>query len=328
MLTLARCILLKLPPELAHNVAIFFLRILQWWKFSVLGVKKSDVPSIIIRQFPDLCFPTRVGLAAGFDKNAEVFGALSQFGFGFIEIGTVTPAPQKGNEKPRIWRIPNQGLVNHLGFNNVGLNRFYENILKVRKKVSIPLFANIGKGKATKNPDAVHDYVVGASLLKDCVEGLIINISSPNTPELRSLQSSDFLEQLASSLPEGIPILIKLAPDLSNTGLVTLVEQINENHRFSGVVLTNTSRQLAQERAGYSTGGLSGRPLFDRALECVTLAKNVLKPPKIIIGVGGIATKEDAKQMHEAGADLIEIYTSFIYQGPKVISELNQAFEI
>jgi len=306
-------VLLKLSPEVAHHQVI---RLLKAYQLIPVPLK---FPAIEVRTMPHLKFRNRVGLAAGFDKNAEVFPALARLGFGFLEVGTVTPLPQPGNPKPRIWRVPPAALVNSLGFNNCGLEQFARNLSA--HKSPIPVFANIGKGKATPNEAAIEDYQFALRHLRDRANGFVINVSSPNTPGLRGLQNPEFIEQLGESLPIGRPVWLKLAPDLANEDLKTLCEQVKRHSRINGVVVTNTSRALAQA-SGYDQGGLSGAPLLERSLECVTIAREALGPEKILVGVGGISSRRDARLMHEAGADLIEIYTSFIYQGPGIVAEL------
>ncbi len=267
-----------------------------------------------------------MGLAAGFDKNAEAFPALSRFGFGFVELGTVTPKPQEGNPRPRIWRKKPQALVNHLGFNNVGLLEFRRNILRLRPLVAgMPLLLNIGKGRETPIESAAEDYRLLIEGLKDCADGFVVNVSSPNTPGLFQLQTAEFVETVAALLPPGLPSWIKLSPDLEDQELVELCSIVRDNARIQGVVLTNSSRRLAELRYQSPAGGMSGEPLFERSLECVALARKNLSPGKVIIGVGGITSSQRARQMRDAGADLVEIYTGFIYQGPRLVRELNSA---
>ncbi len=305
--------LLKLPPETAHHQAI---RLLQAYQ-SIL--RPPGFPAIHLPQIPSLNFRNRVGLAAGFDKNAEVVSAIGRLGFGFLEVGTVTPKPQFGNPLPRIWRVKPDSLVNSLGFNNCGLEQFAHNL--VSRPSKIPVFANIGKGKETPNEQALEDYQLGLRHLRDKADGFVINVSSPNTPHLRGLQNAQFVEALGNILPVNRPVWLKLAPDLSNGELIALCEQIRAHTRFAGVVVTNTSRLLAEEN-GFAQGGFSGPALFERSLECVSVARGALGPDKVLIGVGGISSADNARKMREAGADLIEVYTAFIYQGPKVLKAL------
>lgn len=323
----------KLNPETAHSIVIFILKKLAL--FSVLfkwscrasrrakrvdHLNNTEKNPIIIKTYNTLKFKNRVGLAAGFDKNAEVFAALRMLGFGFIEVGTVTPLAQPGNMRPRIWRKEPYALINHLGFNNCGLSQFKKNLLKYKKYcIDFPIFCNIGKNKTSS--DALNDYLTCYQELKEITDGFVINISSPNTPGLRDLQSIEFLESVAKNVSFEKPIFIKLSADLENEDLIRIAEYTNSSN-FAGLVLTNTSSKLASSLYHTSQGGLSGEPLFNRSLECVQLAREKMQKTKVIIGVGGIFNAFSAKRMYEAGADLIEIYTSFIYRGPKIISEL------
>lgn len=316
MLTALKQLLLRFPPETAHRLAIGSLK-----AYGVGGCRGTS-PTIQVSTVPSLRFVNRVGIAAGFDKNAEVIPGLARLGFGFLEVGTVTPLPQPGNPKPRIFRISPSALINRLGFNNCGLEEFRRNLTTGRARVSIPVLANIGRGKDTPNESALEDYALGFRHLGEVADGFVVNVSSPNTKGLRDLQTEAFLSKLAAILPREKPTFLKLAPDLSDTELKELCLQVAKE-RFSGVVLTNTSRALAQG-AGHDAGGFSGPPLFERSLACVTIAADVLKGKKAVIGVGGIDSLERAAQMRKAGADLIEIYTAFIYQGPKLIRELGR----
>ncbi len=316
MLSFFHRFLFFLDPETAHHLAVGILK-----KLPVQDKKRH--PAVTLPGFENIVLENRIGLAAGFDKNAEVFPALSTFGFGFIEVGTVTPLPQLGNPKPRIWRTANQTLVNKLGFNNCGLEQFKKNILKGRKKTTVPLFANIGKNKVTPNENALSDYETGFQKLKDHVDGFIVNISSPNTPGLRELQSVQFLESVARILPKNKPVLVKFSADLNDSDLKVLLTYI-AGSPFTGVVLVNTSSELAQKHALKQEGGLSGTLLLNKALQKVRLAKEVLKTNKVIIGVGGVSSTADYKKMREAGADLVEIYTGFIYQGVPLVEELSK----
>jgi dihydroorotate dehydrogenase len=325
MLEFLHPLLLILPPELAHTLAALYLRLQKWWHFRFCRRVIAGETAIILRQSHSLRFKSRLGLAAGFDKNAELFPALSRYGFGFIEVGTVTPKPQHGNPQPRLWRTPGFSLVNHMGFNSVGIAHFRQNILLYRDKLpSVRLFANIGKNRDTPIENALEDYAFCLKGISDCVDGFIINLSSPNTPGLVSLQSKDFLEKLGGVLPKGLPVFVKLSPDLENGEIKDIGDFISSDSRYAGIVVTNTSRKLAEEVAHRQQGGLSGPPLFQRALECVALARQSVKD-KIVIGVGGISSVDDAKQMRSNGADLIEIYTAFVYQGPGLVRQISEA---
>lgn len=315
--------LLKLPPETAHGFAIFLLKIYQFFQSKIL--RKIPQGKISIQVPPQFQWNvgSRLGLAAGFDKQAEVFPALCQLGFGFVEIGTVTPLPQSGNPKPRIWRVAPEALVNHLGFNSIGLELFRKNLLKHRSDVKVPLLANIGKNSFTSPQNAMADYQTCLEGLRGLVDGFVINLSSPNTPGLRDLQTVQFLKGLCEILPSAVPTLIKLAPDLSPQAFQEVCEMISQEKKLAGIVIVNTSRELSEKR-GFSKGGLSGPPLFAMSLDFVERARVVLKKNKIIIGVGGVSSKEEAQEMRDAGADLIEIYTAFVYKGPRLVQEINE----
>lgn len=271
---------------------------------------------------------SRLGVAAGLDKNAEVFLALRSFGFGFAEVGSVTPKPQAGNSKPRLWRVGDRALVNHFGFNSVGVQAFRNNILRHRSYCrDFPLFANVGKNKDTSNDQALDDYAICVRSLSDIVDGFVFNLSSPNTPGLRDLQTPEFLAQLAALLPVGRFGFVKFSPDLEDPELARLCDVIRQEPRWTGAVVANTSPKLARQLYSFEQGGLSGAPLFTRALDCARIARENLGPHKVLIGCGGIVSKLTAMRMREAGADLIEIYTAFVYGGPKVVREISSALD-
>jgi dihydroorotate dehydrogenase len=312
-------LLLLMPPEVAHHVGVFGLRLsfIVGKYFGWSPLPRLPAPKHIeIEKLPGLKFRNRVGLAAGFDKNAEAFPGLVDCGFGFVEVGTVTPKPQPGNPPPRLWRVKGEALVNHLGFNSQGLDAFELHLRKFLP-ARVPVLANIGKNKETPNEQAAEDYRACLTRLDSLVDGFVINLSSPNTPGLRNLQNEAFVSEILKDWRGKKPILLKLAPDLSNAELTSIAGWVESSPKIAGLVVTNTSRALA-EQLGRKEGGLSGRPLFTRALECVTRVRPHM-PSKVLIGVGGISSLEDAKKMRAAGADLVEIYTAFIYQGPSLI---------
>lgn len=307
-----------LPPESAHAAVLTLLK--NWQHVGCLWAPQKiiDPSSKNIFRKP---LRHRLGLAAGFDKNAEIYRALGELGFAFIEVGTVTPKPQSGNPKPRIWRKDGNVLLNSLGFNNCGVKTFAENLKRYAHKTPAVLLANIGKGRETPNERAIEDYALLVKELEGLVDGFVINISSPNTPGLRDLQSVEFISKIQEVLPNSVPSFLKLSPDLGDIQLKEICLAVNKNY-LSGLVLTNTSRALAEKIYQMPQGGLSGEPLFSRSLECVRIARAALEPSKWIIGVGGIDSAERAQQMFSAGADLIEIYTAFVYQGPNAISNI------
>jgi dihydroorotate dehydrogenase len=318
MISVLHRLLLKLPPEVSHHIAITLLRIYQKI-LSYFGTKKFLKSfNISLKSTPTLHFANRVGLAAGFDKNAECFSALARLGFGFIEVGTVTPMPQEGNPKPRLWRVEPQGLINQMGFNNCGVNQFKQNLRKYRPYCQVPILANIGKNKTTPNDSALGDYKVLFDELSNEVDGFVINISSPNTVGLRDLQSIEFLSQLEGIAPNK-PIWVKLAPDLEESVLRELFVQIKKSIVFVGCVLTNTSREIALNSYQRTEGGYSGDKLFNKTCDVVGLCREIFGDEKRIIGVGGINSPERAKKIRQVGADLIEVYTGFVYEGPGLI---------
>lgn len=280
-------------------------------------------------------FENPVGLAAGFDKDAKLVDELNCFGFGFIEIGTLTPQPQPGNEKPRLFRLPqDQALINRMGFNNGGVVEAAKRLKNRNSKIIVG--GNIGKNKLTPNDQAFQDYKICVEALHEYVDYFVVNVSSPNTPGLRELQEKEPLRKLLTdvkslviSKPNPKPVLLKIAPDLTPTQLDDIVEILNET-KTDGVIATNTtiSRENLQtlkeqlEKIGH--GGLSGKPLADRSNEVIRYLRAKLGTPYPIIGVGGIMTPEDAVEKIKAGADLIQIYTGFIYEGPGFVKQINR----
>ena len=278
-----------------------------------------------------LHFPNPVGLAAGFDKNAELIDEFAELGFGFIEIGTVTPKPQDGNPKPRLFRLlEDEGIINRMGFNNEGLDVIKARLGKRRSKVIVG--GNLGKNKLTPNELADDDYCQGFEALYEVVDYFVVNVSSPNTPNLRALQEKEPLKKLLQTLqdlnaakPAQKPILLKIAPDLSNDQLDDVIEIVLET-KLAGVIATNTtlSREGLQSSHRPETGGLSGKPLTKRSTEVVAYLHQKSKGQFPIIGVGGIHTGADAVEKLKAGAALVQIYSGFIYAGPGLIKEINK----
>lgn len=329
-----RRILFLFPPEIVHHFIIFLLKFPFLSKILKL-IYQFDHPSLS-RTFFDITFKNPIGLAAGFDKNAEIYSQLTDLGFGFIEIGTVTPQPQSGNPKPRIFRLPvDNALINRMGFNNDGSDQIVSR-LKIRKN-NLVIAGNIGKNRTTDIEDAVHDYIKCLENLYEYVNFFVINVSSPNTPHLRELQNKNQLQVLLTHVMEWIddkplkkPILLKIAPDLTNEELKDIVETIKEL-KIDGVVATNTTIG----RKGLNTpteilqkigeGGLSGKPLARRSTEIIQLLRKSLGNEFPIIGVGGIHSVDDAIEKLHAGASLIELYTGFIYEGPGLLKKIKKA---
>jgi dihydroorotate dehydrogenase len=288
-----------------------------------------------------LKFKNPVGLAAGFDKNADVISEMANLGFGFIEVGTVTPLPQDGNPKPRMFRLPaDEGLINRMGFNNMGMDVVAEHIAAYRKNTpasqkGIIIGGNIGKNKITPNEEAVNDYIKCFDRLFDLVDYFVVNVSSPNTPGLRELQEKEPLMNLLSTLQQrnsknGIsrPILLKIAPDLTDTQLDDIVDIVQQSG-IAGVIATNTtiSREglISPDKLKNETGGLSGKPVTKRSTQVIKYLSEKSKGSFPIIGVGGIHSPEGALEKLAAGASLVQLYTGFIYEGPGLIGRVNKA---
>jgi len=291
---------------------------------------------VLERKLFGLTFDNPVGLAAGFDKDAIMVDGLSNFGFGFIEVGTVTPEPQPGNTRPRLFRIPSsKALINRMGFNNQGVEKMAERLK--RRKSRVIVGGNIGKNKISPNEKAADDYVRCLKILYDYVDYFVVNVSSPNTPNLRELQEKEPLLNLLRTLQTEIqkhrilkPLLLKIAPDLSIQQLDDIVEILNELN-LDGIVATNTTinrehlflSQPEIDRIG--EGGLSGKPLETRSNEIIRYLRNKLSDQIPIIGVGGIMNESDVFRKLDAGASLVQLYTGFIYEGPGIVKKINRA---
>ena len=328
-----RPLLFRIDPERIHHTTFSAIRFLN--KLGLGGVFRSMYhvkhPSLERKLF-GLTFPNPVGLAAGFDKDAKLYRELSHFGFGFIEIGTLTPKSQPGNPKKRLFRLPqDSALINRMGFNNGGVEAAVERLKKNQGRVLIG--GNIGKNKVTPNEEAVSDYLICFDALFDHVDYFVVNVSSPNTPNLRALQDKEPLTRLLHTLQEKNrsksspkPILLKIAPDLSNDQLLDIIEIVSETG-IDGVIATNTtiSREGLTSENKEEQGGLSGKPLTKRSTEVIRFLSENSNKAFPIIGVGGIHSVEDALEKLEAGASLIQLYTGFIYEGPKLIREINRA---
>jgi dihydroorotate dehydrogenase len=291
------------------------------------------------REVFGLKFKNPVGLAAGFDKNAELISEMADMGFGFVEVGTVTPLPQPGNIKPRMFRLPaDKALINRMGFNNLGVDIAAERIAAWRRNAresqkGLLIGGNIGKNKMTPNEEAVNDYIKCFDRLFDVVDYFVVNVSSPNTPGLRALQEKEPLMKILNTLQQrnsknGIsrPILLKIAPDLTHEQLDDIVEIVQKTG-IAGIIATNTTvvrEGLKSEKLSNETGGLSGRPLTQRSTEVIRYLAERSKGSFPIIGVGGIHSPEDAMEKLKAGASLLQLYTGFIYEGPGLISRINK----
>lgn len=333
---LIRPILFNSDPEKVHYFTFSMIR-----RMCALGGKSLFRKLYAIRdkrlerEVFGLKFPNPVGLAAGFDKDARLFNELSSFGFGFIEIGTVTPKPQQGNPKKRLFRLKkDSAIINRMGFNNGGVEAAAKR-LKVKRNVIIG--GNIGKNKTTPNEEATQDYLICFNALYDYVDYFVVNVSSPNTPNLRELQEKEPLTKLLKELKAvnaskavQKPILLKIAPDLSDEQLLDIIDIVAET-RIDGVIATNTTISRENMKSDPQTikeigaGGLSGKPLRDRSTEVIRFLSEKSGKAFPIIGVGGIHSEADALEKLEAGASLIQLYTGFIYEGPSLVKRINKA---
>ena len=331
--SLLRPLLFKFDPEEVHHFTFSLIKATQ----KVPGMR-SLIQSIyqvndkkLEREVFGLKFKNPVGLAAGLDKDAKIYNELDAFGFGFIEIGTITPKPQDGNPKKRLFRLKeDQGIINRMGFNNGGIELAVQ---RLKKNKGVLIGGNIGKNKITPNEEAVNDYTICFEALYPYVDYFVVNVSSPNTPNLRALQDKEPLMELLSTLqsknllkPKAKPILLKIAPDLTDDQLLDIIDIVNET-KIAGVIATNTtiSREGLISANKSEAGGLSGKPLKDRSTEVIRFLSQKSNKSFPIIGVGGIHSAKDALEKLDAGADLIQIYTGFIYEGPGLIKEINQA---
>ncbi len=277
-----------------------------------------------------LKFKNPVGLAAGFDKDAKLYKELSNFGFGFIEIGTLTPKGQDGNPKKRLFRLrEDSAIINRMGFNNGGVMDAVE---RLKSNPGILIGGNIGKNKVTPNEEATSDYEICFDALYDYVDYFVVNVSSPNTPNLRALQDKEPLTQLLQTLqnknlakPKQKPILLKIAPDLTDEQLLDIIEIVKET-KIAGVIATNTtiSREGLVSSNKTEVGGLSGKPLTKRSTEVIRFLSEKSNKAFPIIGVGGIHSADDALEKLEAGASLVQLYTGFIYEGPALVKAINK----
>lgn len=333
-----RPLLFLLSAEKAHHVTFWISKLL----FSIPGIKSINRKAYSVsnkgleRQLFGITFPNPVGLAAGFDKDAKMIDEFASLGFGFIEIGTLTPIAQPGNPQPRLFRLKSdQGIINRMGFNNEGLKPAIERLKRRKSKVIVG--GNIGKNKITPNEEAYKDYETSFEQLFHYVDYFVVNVSSPNTPNLRDLQDKEPLTKLLNSLmernsakPTPKPILLKIAPDLSKEQLDDIISIVADT-KIAGVIATNTTisreglttDQEMLERIG--AGGLSGKPLKDRATEVIRYLHTTSNGAFPIIGVGGIMSAEDALEKLNAGASLVQLYSGFIYEGPSLIKKINKA---
>ena len=334
---LARPFLFGLDPEHAHDLTLGALAAIQRTPLIAL-VEQARVNDPV--SIAGLAFPNRIGLAAGLDKNGRCIDAFGAMGFGFVEVGTVTPHAQPGNPKPRVFRIPEAGaLVNRLGFNNDGLAAFIANVRQARFRARGGILGlNIGKNATTPIERAADDYLLGLAGVYPHADYVAVNISSPNTQNLRTLQSDAALDALLAALASrraeladehrrNVPMFLKIAPDLE-PAQIEAIAAIVTRHRIDGIIATNTT--LARDGvAGHAnageSGGLSGAPLARRSNLVIAGLRGALGPRFPIIGVGGVMSGADARAKREAGADLVQIYTGFIYKGPALVTDAARA---
>ena len=334
MYSLARKLLFTLSGEAAHQVALEGLDAAARLRLiKPFVAKRLEAPVKVM----GLEFPNAVGLAAGLDKNADHLCSLDQLGFGFIEVGTVTPRPQPGNPKPRLFRIPEQeAIINRMGFNNKGLNYLLNQVKN--QSITGLLGINLGKNLTTPVEEAVNDYLLGLEGVYKYADYVTVNISSPNTPGLRNLQYGEALKELLQPLKEAqtrladthqryVPLVVKVAPDMEEEELQSLATTLRQL-KLDGVIATNTTLDKSAVeglRYGEEAGGLSGRPLTEKACDITHQLADALEGDLPIIGVGGIFSAEDAVERIAAGASLVQLYTGFIYRGPSLISECAEA---
>lgn len=338
MYELLKPLLFKTDPEKAHHMTIDLFRTSQSVPFFGKKLQSNytfEDPNLKRKVF-GLSFKNPVGLAAGFDKDGRHFETMKALGFGFIEIGTVTPRPQAGNDKPRLFRLPkDNALINRMGFNNEGVEAMVQR-LATRKKDEVIIGGNIGKNKDTPNEEAVLDYEICFQKLFPHVDYFVVNVSSPNTPNLRALQEKEPLLKLLSRLRDlneatkiPKPLLLKIAPDLNDAQLDDILD-IAFQTNLSGLIATNTTisrsglKSAAHEVESIGAGGLSGAPLAEKSTEIIHKLVHRSKQKIPVIGVGGICTPDDALKKLDAGASLLQIYSGLVYYGPTLVKDINK----
>ncbi len=339
MYSLLRTLLFALDPEISHDLSLDSLGAAERLKLLSLfcrepaDLQRAD-ESIEVAGLP---FPNAVGLSAGLDKNGDYFNALGRLGFGFVEIGTVTPKPQAGNPKPRLFRLSeHEAIINRMGFNNKGVDHFVERVQQRRYQGVLGI--NIGKNKVTPEDEALNDYVIAMEKVYPYADYITVNISSPNTPGLRNLQFGENLQrlleglkdkqqQLAQQLGKNIPVFIKIAPDMEAQEIKDIAQTFL-HQGVDGVIATNTTLDksvVSGHAFGEEMGGLSGAPLTQQSTQVIAQLRSELGPDMPIIGVGGITQGSDAVDKLQAGANLVQVYSGFIYRGPALVSDARRA---
>lgn len=327
-------ILFLFSTERAHSFTMWMMK--QGWIRFIIRTVFHFEDKRLEKTVVGLTFRNPIGLAAGFDKNGSYLKETEALGFGFTEIGTVTPLPQPGNDKPRLFRIPeDEALINRMGFNNVGADVVAARLQSIRSKTKLIIGVNIGKNKVTPNEKAVDDYITCFRKLFDVADYFTVNVSSPNTPNLRELQDKKPLTEILTRLQElnqqhknPKPVFLKIAPDLTDAQLDEIVEIVLQT-KIAGVIATNTTiardNLTNREKAvAVGAGGLSGKPVRSRSTGIIRYIAEKSKKQFVIIGVGGIQTAEDAKEKIDAGADLLQIYTGLIYEGPGIVKKIKK----
>ncbi|MDG2471847.1 MAG: quinone-dependent dihydroorotate dehydrogenase [Pseudomonadales bacterium] len=340
MYKLIRPLLFSLDPERAHDLTMSSLGLAgnSGLAGRLMPARVEDPLELLGLQFPN-----RVGLSAGLDKNGTAIRGMASLGFGFLEVGTVTPKPQSGNLKPRMFRlVEQQAIINRMGFNNNGLDALITRVKAVRQSgIDCPLGINIGKNKLTSAAGAVNDYLQCITAVAPLADYITINLSSPNTPGLRDLQFGDELAALLAQVTQArsefaeregkrVPLLVKIAPDMADTDLLNVADQLIEQG-IDGIIATNTTidkRLVEGHPYGHQAGGLSGQVLFERSTEVVAKLADHIDGQIAIIGVGGIHSGEQAAAKIAAGADLVQIYSGLIYQGPRLVRDAATAIRL
>lgn len=336
MYRLVKPLLFRLDAEMAHDLTLKGLGLVSGWP-GLPTLRRVNIPrgGLLRQTLWGQPFDSPVGLAAGLDKNALAVPALSSFGFGFLEVGTVTPLPQPGNDRPRLFRLPeDDALINRMGFNNGGAAALHDRLERLPVRPA-PVWVNIGRNKVTPNEMAVQDYLRCVRSLQALADAFVVNVSSPNTPGLRALQAASDLQVLVRAVVQEVedgrvrtlnrpPVLVKLAPDLHPADFEASLQAV-QDAGASGVIISNTTLGRGGLSSAHrsETGGLSGRPLQGKSTELIRTAHRQLRGQLPIVGVGGIFGPQDAYDKIRAGASLVEVYSALIYQGPGLVRELN-----
>lgn len=327
----AHSLLFGLPAETAHSIAMRALRLAQTRPFLHLLERRyrfGDAPILGQADLLGLTFPNPIGLAAGFDKNGEVIAGMAALGFGWLEVGAVTPRPQKGNPRPRLFRYPSAGaLENAMGFNNHG-SRAMERRLGSAHPAAVPLFVNLGKNRDTANENALDDYLELVERLRDRCDGFVLNVSSPNTPGLRDLQRQGAIRELVDGARSAtrLPLLVKLSPDLEIAAARDVASE-SVAAGADGIVLANTTTDYALLPGARKIGGLSGRVLRERSMALLEGLADDLFGRSVLVSVGGVASAEDVYARLRAGASLVQLYSALVFEGPGLVARMKTGLQ-